>query len=248
MEHFEIVLKLCRLALYGGMPDAPRQVGLLAHTLSRALRAEQLDLGMEADRRAYLERSRQINSLQQLLAKTHREVQPEQGELPTPETLRHLKTNTLGELLRQGSICREHYEAAEEIGDVFEAISAGQFPRALDPERVMSMDKNKRGPSTSALERLPAEMQRKYYRNYRPWVAEVETVSIAGSSLVVYSLLQLVIDVVIDGATLRDLETLFHRRHGALGEQFIQALHQYCQIAGTLPKAWSVQDALEKRT
>jgi hypothetical protein len=147
----------------------------------------------------------------------------EKPDTPTPETRAKLRRDTVRALHEAGRLDDTQLAAALEIRVVLEAVGRGMFPTSgfgLTPGVAMQ-----RRPGRDFLDRMSAEERRMWQRNYLPWTKAM-AVQIA-AALPPVRWLQLVLDIVIDNAGLRDVERRYALRHGTAADYLRQALEIY---------------------
>lgn len=158
----------------------------------------------------------------------------------TEQTRARLKPDQLLRLLGRGKLDQVHLNAAEEIRDVFEAITRQIGAKAQDLTRQPSGRRNRR-PVVQPVERLPAGLRACYVRNYRPW-ADVAGATWwrkqgrAGVEELRVRHLALVIEIVVDGRSLGEVaKGLRLRRHDGLkivADILRESLELYAHMAG----------------
>jgi len=133
--------------------------------------------------------------------------------------------NPIRHLFRKGVLDNNHVAAAEEIEKVFEAVSAGYFPKSPRLNGPTSM-KDPGG----YYQRLPASMLDGFQLNYRPWAEETGTIRITPEVTVLGATLH----AVVDGWRLRDIERLCEKAqgHGYAGAMLQDSLDRYVEHAG----------------
>ncbi len=131
------------------------------------------------------------------------------------------RQNPLLRLQKNGLLSEAHLWAADEIEEVFEAISASYFPRRPHLGGVKV--------SGSPVERLPASMLEPF-NNYRPWAEETGSMEITPEVTVLGATLH----AVVDGWRLRDIERLCEKAqgHGYAGAMLQDSLDRYVEHAG----------------
>ncbi len=158
----------------------------------------------------------------------------------TEATKARLKPDQLLRLLKSGKLEQSHLDAAEEIRDVFEALTRQLGAKAQDLARQPSGRRNRR-PVTQPFERLPPGLRTCYVRNYRPWA------QIAGATWwrkpgrggvdgLSVRHLALVIEIVVDGHSLGEVAAglRLRRRDGLkiVADILRETLELYAQMAG----------------
>lgn len=137
-------------------------------------------------------------------------------------------------LFRQGRLLRPHLSAADDIEDLFVAFSRGMFATARRMERVQE------SPAVRDLfDRLEPRHQRLMKDVYWPWLDwlrhEPVTVRLYDGGTARYANpLPLVVDIVVDNRTIRQVEQRHGVRNGAGPAVLRAALHRYCLLAGYL--------------
>ena len=147
----------------------------------------------------------------------------ERRDRPTAQTAAKLRHDVVARLLAQRRIRPHHAEAAEEIRTVHEAVGRGMFPTA------QSLSWSGRGPnrrqSRDFLDRMSERERNAWERRYLPWTHAMATEIAAG--LPGTRWLQLVIDIVVDNASLRAVETRYRLRHGTALTYLTGGLEHY---------------------
>lgn len=221
---FHIVQEVCHTGLvHTSSRDFRGKVARLRNALLRESRDETVS---ELRARAM----EQAASLTELLER-YKPVEPDypgDGVRPTPQTVARLKPDTILEMLRRGSLCREHQMAAEEIRNIFQALVSGLMSKsaALDQPRI---DLRTTGPYRQPVERMPERLVRLYHDRYKPWADETETLHCGGRSL-----LDFTIEVIVDGRTLHEVERKQSMRNGSASICLRKSLQRYAEIAGWL--------------
>lgn len=129
---------------------------------------------------------------------------------PTRQTAARLRHDVVARLLSRGHLLPPHAEAAGEIRTVHEAVGRGMFPTAQPPSAV---GRRPRGAmATDFLDRMTEHERFLWQRRYLPWSRRLALEVAAGLKATRW--LQLVIDIVVDNATPREVETRYRLRHG----------------------------------
>ena len=149
--------------------------------------------------------------------------QDEARDRPTPQTAARLRQDVVARLLARGRIAAHHAEAAEEIRSVHEAVGRGMFPTSQS-FRWSGHGPN-RGRARDFLDRMSARERTAWERRYLPWSHVMATGIAAG--LPGTRWLQLVVDIVVDNASLRAVEARYRLRHGAALIWLVRGLEQY---------------------
>ncbi len=159
---------------------------------------------------------------------------PASGDPPTPQTRARLGQDPVRHMLGKGTLQREHADAAKEIRDVFEAVTAGLFAsaRRLDVEEVISGAQ--RRAFRQPVERLPERLGVLWRRRYKPWAEAVDGIKVGVTRNARWSALGLVIAVLVDGRSLHGIDRELKLRRGTAAAHFRGALHRYCVVAGTI--------------
>lgn len=147
---------------------------------------------------------------------------------PTAETVAKVRTDVINRLYSEGRLRPEHVDAALEIRRVWEAFGRGLFPGSHISDRIpqphvkaMFMD---------PIDRLTPAEEIAWRRRYRPWAREMALLIVTGTVRV--SRLQLMLDVVVDNNSIRQVEGWYRMRHGMAFDHIRAALHRYCRMAG----------------
>jgi hypothetical protein len=148
---------------------------------------------------------------------------PERCDLPTPETRRKIRRDIVRGLYERGRLHPNQIEAAEEIRMVHEAVGRGMFPTS---QVLMRWGRRPvLGASRDFLDRMSETERHAWQHRYLPWTHDLAT-EIAGG-MAGTRWLQLIIDVVVDNAALREVETRYRLRHGAALEYLVAGLDRY---------------------
>lgn len=142
---------------------------------------------------------------------------------PTPETRARLRHDVVLRLHATGRLHASHVAAALEIRTVTEAVGRGMFPTSgfgmgggVPLQRRTGRD---------FLDRMTAAERLMWERRYLPWTRAL-ALQIA-AALPPVRWLQLVHDIVVDNARMRDVERRYGLRHGAAADYLRQALEIY---------------------
>ena len=154
------------------------------------------------------------------------DISEDAPDRPTPQTAAKLRQDVVGRLLARGRLAPCHAEVAEEIRRVHEAIGRGMFPSSQ--AFMWTGGGGNRGRPRDFLDRMTERERDAWERRYIPWSRAMATDIAAG--LVGTRWLQLVIDVVVDNATLREVETRYRLRHGAALGYLIGGLERYGRL------------------
>lgn len=176
---------------------------------------------------------RQAQALEGLLGRgVGAQALPASGDPPTPQTRARLGQDPVRHMLGKGTLEREHADAAEEIRDVFEAVTAGLFAsaRRLDVEEVISGAQ--RRAFRQPVERLPERLGVLWRRRYKPWADAVDGIKLGTTRNARWSALGLAIAVLVDGRSLHGIDRELKLRRGTAAAHFRGALHRYCVVAG----------------
>jgi len=130
---------------------------------------------------------------------------------PTPQTRGKLRQDVVRRLLERGRLQPHHVKAAEEIRTVHEAVGRGMFPTAQS--MTWTGHQPDRGRGRDFLDRMTDAERHAWQHRYLPWTQEMATEIAAGIPGTRW--LQLVVDVVVDNATLREVERRYRLRLGA---------------------------------
>lgn len=142
---------------------------------------------------------------------------------PTPQTRARLRRDVVLRLHETGRLDSSHVAAALEIRTVTEAVGRGMFPTSgfgmgggVPLQRRTGRD---------FLDRMTAAERTMWQRRYLPFTRAL-ALEIA-AALPAVRWLQLVHDIVVDNAPLRDIERRYGLRHGAAAEYLRRALEIY---------------------
>ena len=156
--------------------------------------------------------------------KKNRSVNREQVYIGgTPETVKKLTPGTIEILLRNQRIGREHVSAAQEIETVYKAVTGGLYTGNVMKERVDG--KGKMGSLTEFVAML-------YRDHYTPWANDLDARRAAGGP----PIRSIVIDVVVNGKSAKDLDKDWRWRKGRSCNYLIEGLELYAIEAGWLRK------------
>lgn len=162
---------------------------------------------------------------------------------PTAETKARLKPDQLLRLIRSGKLEPVHLAAADEIRDVFEALTRQISARALDLTRP-SAARTRRTKYAHPIERMQENHRAAYVRKFRPWAQAISgTVwrrpSSGSAPAIAVRHFSVVIGIVVEGRSLGDLAAgLRLRRRQALeviAGILRDSLDLYIEIAGWRP-------------
>ena len=146
---------------------------------------------------------------------------------PTRQTVAKLKTDIITRLYGMGRIEDHHAHAAHQIRTVFEAVGRSMFP-VLDPEMWTGKAPRKRA-GRDFLDRMTERERHLWQHHYLPWTREMAVEIAAGLPGVRW--LQLVIDVVVENLTLREVEQRYRLAHGKAFEFVKSGLEKYARHA-----------------
>ena len=153
---------------------------------------------------------------------------------PTAETRSKLRQDTLRAMLRAGAIQSEHLAAAGEIRDMWEALTTGITARSSwpsDPARAVI--RLGRRVFQAPWEHLSERRLGRWRRIYKPWSVSTGRVDVVPG----HSRLELVVDVVVDGHSLAEVERRLRLRHGVASQHLRAGLTLYAEMAGWLMAA-----------
>jgi len=142
---------------------------------------------------------------------------------PTPQTRARLRCDVVAGLLAKRRLAPRHLEAAVEIRAVLEAVGRGMFPSSAIGDATVAGRSRKA--ARDFLERMTAAERRIWQRRYLPWTRAMALSIAAGLPGVRW--LQLVLDVVIDNASLRTVERRYRLRNGAALDYLREGLERY---------------------
>ncbi|MBT5051403.1 MAG: hypothetical protein HOM58_23110 [Rhodospirillaceae bacterium] len=146
-----------------------------------------------------------------------------QCDSPTPETVAKLRYDVIARLRDHGRISARHLEIAEEIRSVHEAVGRGLFPTAQSV-RWHGGSGGRRG-GGEFFDRMTQSERYAWERRYLPWTHDLATEIAAGMAGTRW--LQLIIDIVVDNLSLRDVETRYQLRHGTAIAYLTNGLDRY---------------------
>jgi hypothetical protein len=138
--------------------------------------------------------------------------------------MRRTRRCSLKALHEAGSLGLDHLAAAAEIERVFLALTAGLFAR---PRRDAIRGSRPRDMTEAAAIA--------YGDRFRPWAATLSERHKAGGP----PILEVVLDCVVDGLSLREIDAGRRWRHGRAAAYVVEGLELYATMAGwrTLPQA-----------
>ena len=142
---------------------------------------------------------------------------------PTPETAARRRHDVIARLLARGRIDPHHGHAADEIRRVFEAVGRGMFPTARPTVWTGKVPRYRNW--RDFIDRMSMAERRAWEWHYIPWTREMSCQIVAGMPGTRW--LQLVLDIVVDNAGLRETERRYELRHGKAIEYLIQGLERY---------------------
>ncbi len=135
----------------------------------------------------------------------------------TRRNMRRARRCSLKALHEAGSLALEHLSAAAEIERVFVALTAGLFARPRQ-EAI-------RGGRPRDMTEAAAIA---YGDRFRPWAATLSERHKAGGP----PILEVVIDCVVDGLSLREIDSARRWRHGRAAAYVVEGLELYATMAG----------------
>lgn len=135
----------------------------------------------------------------------------------TRRNMRRARRCSLKALHEAGSLDLEHLAAAAEIERVFLALTAGLFAR---PRRDAI-----RGGRPRDMTEVAAIA---YGDRFRPWAATLSERHKAGGP----PILEVVLDCVVDGLSLREIDSARRWRHGRAAAYIVEGLDLYATMAG----------------
>jgi hypothetical protein len=152
------------------------------------------------------------------------EQEPANWGPATQRNRRRARRCSLRALHEAGSLDLEHLAAAAEIERVFLALTAGLFAR---PRRDAIRGSRPRDMTEAAAIA--------YGDRFRPWAATLSERHKAGGP----PILEVVLDCVVDGLSLREIDQNRRWRHGRAGAYVVEGLELYAVMAGwrALPQA-----------
>lgn len=147
---------------------------------------------------------------------------------PTAETVAKVRRDVINRLYSEGRIRPEHVDAALEIRRVWEAFGRGLFPGSQISDRVPQP--HIKAMFRDPIDRLTPAEDIAWRQRYRPWAREMALLIVTGTVRV--SRLQLMLDVVVDNNSIREVEGWYRMRHGMAFDHIRASLHRYCRMAG----------------
>ena len=151
---------------------------------------------------------------------------------PTPETARKRRRDSLRHLVGRGSVGPEQERAAYEIVEVMELLQDGMRAQSRDPNGGYGAKSVRQ--YRSAFERMHDRLFEQWKDRFLPWAEEMEALPVQQSNIVRGSRFDVLVSVLVEGYTLRELEFLMALKNGSLTPLFVGALTRYAQIAGWL--------------
>jgi hypothetical protein len=145
---------------------------------------------------------------------------------PTAETVRKCKQDNMLALYTKGQIDLDELRAVEHIRSMFEAVSRGLMPRAVDHTEPYS-DRPGKLPR-KGLETLTGAEYDHWTKVYKPWSVEEAKVMVT-PALRRSELMHL---LVVENVSPREVETIHHFRHGTSLDHLHDSLQLYCVCAG----------------
>lgn len=130
------------------------------------------------------------------------------------------KRSSLRALHENGSLHLEQLAAAAEIERVFSALAAGLF---APPRRKVTRSGRPRDVTEATVIA--------YRDRFRPWAATLSERHKSGGP----PILEVVLDCVVDGLTLREIDAQRRFRSGRASAYLIEGLTLYAEMAGWLP-------------
>lgn len=150
----------------------------------------------------------------------------DQSPGPTPQTVRKCKQDNMVALYTKGQIDLDELRAVEHIRSMFEAVSRGLMPRAVDHTEPYS-DRPGKLPR-KGLETLTGAEYGHWAKVYKPWSAEEAKVMVTPA----LRRSELVHLLVVDNLSLNAIETRHRIGHGKALEHLQDSLALYCHCAG----------------
>lgn len=148
--------------------------------------------------------------------KTRRKAQAEARVGATAQTVARLKPDPIAWLAtRRRDVKPEHIRAAEEIRDIYAAVTAGLWPRSQQFEREPAGERSG----------MPMRLVVAHVDRYLPWTRA------SGQACSV------VFDLVWEGATCAEVDTARRWRKGTAADVVVQSLGVYAMLAGWLSRA-----------
>jgi hypothetical protein len=225
VDQFHIIKEICRAGLR--QPETPD-----LRTSITKLRDALAEQSRQAHTRAMRSVARQQTDALTRLLKLYKSANLQRPDKPAgAKTAVGLKRDAVSAMLRRGSLCPEHYLAAEQIREIYQALVSG-FTATPRPPMEAAPRPRKAAAWYHPFERMPDRLVRLYHDRYRPWSSEMGGLRCGGKTH-----LELTIDVVVDGYSLHGIETHQALRHGTASTQLRAALQRYAEIAGWLERS-----------
>lgn len=145
---------------------------------------------------------------------------------PTRQTARRLRPDAVRRLFNTGRIDNHHAMAAEQIRAVCEATGRG-LVAAIRPDMVAAAPNRCFG--RDFLDRMTERERDLWLHCYLPWKSRMEAMRKSG--LAGLRQVQLVIDVVVENRTLREVELEYGLKRGRGFHQLVFGLEEYACVA-----------------
>ncbi len=150
----------------------------------------------------------------------------EENLLPTPQTKRKLRQDTVISLLAAGDISSDHVRVAEEIRTVFETVSRGMFPASSwRAEASQGSHKRRR---MDFVDRMSDDDAILWERCYLPWTRELGCEVASGVPGTRWP--QMVIDIVVENEPLEAIEQRYRLGRGMALGFLVNGLDRYLAI------------------
>ena len=139
----------------------------------------------------------------------------------TPETRSRLRRCSVKALFERGHLGVEELRAAHEIERVYVMLTAGLFAKTASPELRGRISGGRRVDMAEAAVAA-------FSGRYRPWADRLSAQHKSGGP----PMLEVVIDCVIDGHTVGDIDKARRWRHGKAAGYLREGLSLYAEMAG----------------
>lgn len=219
LEHFNLIKQICQSGLtHAGTPEFYEHVVKLQDLLVLQGQASAKASSRNAARK-------QAKALSTLLER-HRPGYRTVVESDATRIATRLRPDTVTVLRQRGSLDQNHQFAAEEIHEIYGALTDGLTAKSRPPNEMRAKLRTL-GSWHQPFERMSDRLVRLYHDHYRPWSIEASKRKLGSSTL-----LELTLNVLICGQSLHEIERGQNLRNGAASKHFREALQQYVEIAG----------------
>lgn len=219
LEHFNLIKQICQSGLtHAGTPEFYEYVVKLQDLLVLQGQASAKASSRNAARK-------QAKALTTLLER-HRPGYRTAVASGMSQMASRLQPDTIQIMRRKGSLDQNHQLAAEEIHEIYGALTDGLTAKSRPPNEMRAKLRTL-GSWHQPFERMSDRLIRLYHDHYRPWSIEASKRKLGSATL-----LELTLNVLICGQSLHEIERGQNLRNGAASKHLKDALQQYVEIAG----------------